>query len=303
MHVKGVVPALGTPLSADETVDVEGLRRLVRYVVSAGVDALLVNGSMGGFAFLTDEEQNRAVAITVAEVAGRVPVIGGVGETGTRRAVRRAQAIEREGVNAISILPPFYFLAQQPQLFDWFAEIAASVHLPVFLYDNPVLTKNPLQPETVARLVAEVPNVVGIKVSNQDMINLQKLLHLLKAQRPISVLTGSEHLIVACLQMGCHGFVGGVHNLCPNIGAAIFKAWCAGNVAEADRLQRDLISVWEIFLRGGIWGGYDEALRYLGICETATGAPYRTSVTSQERAEIHAILDRYVKSSRSCAAI
>jgi len=283
----------------DETVDVEGLRRLIRHVLAAGVNGLLVNGSMGGFAFLADEEQLRSAATSVAEVAGRIPVIGGVGETGTKRAVRKARAMEREGVDAISILPPFYFFAQQPQLFEWFGEIASSVRLPVFLYDNPALTKNPLHPETIARSAAEIPNLAGVKVSNQDMLNLQKLLHLLGPERRVSVLTGSEHLVVACLQMGCDGFVGGVHNLCPGIGAALYRAWRAGDVKEANRLQRDLISVWEIFLRGGIWGGFDEALRYLGICESATGAPYRTAVTEAERREIHAILDRYVIAART----
>ena len=133
MHLAGIVPALGTPLLPDETLDRVGLRRLIDYILTADVGGLLANGSMGGFAFLSDEQQIRAVAATVAEVNGRVPVIGGVGDTGTRRAIVKAKTIAQEGVDAISILPPFYFLAEQRHLIQWFGEIAAAVRVPVFL--------------------------------------------------------------------------------------------------------------------------------------------------------------------------
>src|SRR5207245_3494458 len=91
MKLTGVVPAIGTPLTDGDRVDEAGLRRLTRYVVDAGVHGILANGSMGGFAFLTDEEQIRAINIITNEVNGAIPVIGGMGETSTSRAVRKAK--------------------------------------------------------------------------------------------------------------------------------------------------------------------------------------------------------------------
>src|SRR6267142_551929 len=88
-RLAGVLPPIGTPVSREERVDEPGLRRLTRYIVDAGVDAILANGTMGGFAFLTDEEQVRAVSIVVAEVNGAIPVMGGVGETSTTRAIEK----------------------------------------------------------------------------------------------------------------------------------------------------------------------------------------------------------------------
>ena len=295
MFLSGIVPALGTPLTVDEKLDLDGLRRLIEYILSAGVQGLLANGSMGGFAFLTDEQQVRAVAATVGIVNHRVPVIGGVGETGTSRAVEKARSFEREGVDAISILPPYYFMAQQRHLIEWFGDIAASVQIPVFLYDNPALTKNPVHPATICELVRTVPNVAGIKVSNQDMINLQTLLHSLKHERRISVLTGSEHLALAGLQLGCDGCVGGGYNIFPHTIAGLYRAFLDGDLDKAKKLQQDLIQTWNIFLRGAVWGSFDEALRYLGIAESATARPYRTALQDPERAEVRAILDRYVK--------
>jgi len=293
--VSGVIPPIGTPVTDQDRVDEAALRRLTRYLVSAGVHGLLANGTMGGFAFLTDEEQVRAVSIVVEEVNGAIPVMGGVGETSTSRAIQKVKRIAQEGVTHLSVLPPFYFLAAQEHHVAYFSEIAAAVDLPIFLYDNPFLTKNPIHPETVAELQQRIPSIVGIKESNQDMFNLQTLLRLTSGQENFSVLTGSEFLIVVALQMGCSGFIGGLHNICPHMAVDLYTSYNSGNLQRAREIQQDLINTWQIFKYGNIWGAFDEALRYLGLAERATGAPYVSRLTSEEKAKVHSILDRYVK--------
>jgi len=295
MQIAGAIPALGSPLDANDKIDTGGLRRLIRYVLAGGVHGLLANGSMGGFAFLPDEEQLRAIDTTVEEVGGKVPVMGGLGETGTIRAVRHARAIARLGVDAISILPPYYFLATQEHLIAWFSEIAAAVDIPIYLYDNPVLTKQHLQPQTVAILRERIPHLAGIKVSNPDCLNLQTLLELVGDGGSFSVLTGCEHLALVHLQMGCHGMIGGLYNLCPHIPVALYKAFQAGDINRARKLQSEMSSAWQLFTKGAIWGAFDEALRYLGICERATGAPYVTLLNETDRQYVRSILDQYVK--------
>jgi dihydrodipicolinate synthase/N-acetylneuraminate lyase len=295
MAFRGAVPPIGTPLTADDRVDERGLRKLNRYLLDAGVNGIFANGSMSGFAFLTDDEQVRSVGITVSEVNRAVPVMGGVGETSTSRARNLARRIAREGVDYLSVLPPFYYLANQDHLFAFFSEVASAVDIPIFLYDNPVLTKNPIHPETVARLKQAIPHLAGIKVSNSDQANLQTVLELTRHDGEFSVLTGHEFLIVVGLQMGCHGFIGGLHNVCPHIAAGLYRAFLAGDLGKAHALQQDLIATWQIFRYGAIWGAFDEALRYLGICERATGSPYVTMLADSERQAVRDILDRYVK--------
>jgi dihydrodipicolinate synthase/N-acetylneuraminate lyase len=294
LKLAGVVPPIGTPVREHDAVDEPALRRLTRYLVDAGVHGILANGTMGGFAFLTDEEQVRAVSVVVSEVNGAIPVMGGVGETSTSRAIRKAKQISREGVTHITILSPFYFFATQEHLYAFFSEIAAAIDLPIFLYDNPVMTKNSIHPETVARLRQEVPQIVGIKESDQDCANLQKLIELNKDDG-FSILTGSEFLIVVGLQMGCDGFVGGLHNICPQTAVALYDAYRSGDLSAAHKLQRDLAAAWELFRYGNIWGAFDEALRYLGIAERATCAPYVSKLAPAEAAKVHAIIDHYVK--------
>jgi 4-hydroxy-tetrahydrodipicolinate synthase len=292
--IAGVVPPIGTPVSRQDRVDEPGLRRLTRYLVDAGVDAILANGTMGGFAFLTDDEQIRAVSVVVSEVNGAIPVMGGIGETSTRRAIEKAKQVAREGVTHLTILAPFYFFASQENLYAFFSEIAAVVDLPIFLYDNPVMTKNSIHPETVARLREDVPHIIGIKESNQDCVNLQKLIELNQGE-DFSILTGSEFLIVVGLQMGCDGFVGGLHNICPHMAVALYQAYRRGDLAAARALQSDLTATWELFRHGNIWGAFDESLRYLGIADGATGAPYVSKLGPADAAKVHTIIDQYVK--------
>jgi len=299
----GVTVPVGTPLAAGEELDEPGLRRLVRHVITNGVSGILANGSMGGFAWLTDEDRLRSIRIVVEEANGAVPVLGGLGETGTKRAVQMAKRIAAEGVDYLSVLAPFYFLANQEHLYAYFSEIAAAVDLPVFLYDNPVLTKCPLEPETVARLRQKIPNIVGIKESNQECVNMQQLLYLMKDDPGFSILSGSEFLILTHLQMGCDGCVGGLHNICPHLAVGLYKAFQSGDLARARQLQRELIDTWQLFRHGAIWGAFDEALRYLGLCQCATAAPYVVELTEEERANVHAIVDKaYAKEGvRPCA--
>lgn len=302
MSLRGVVPPIGTPLNDRDLVDEKSLRKLTRYLVDAGVNGILANGTMGGFAFLTDEEQVRAVSIVVSEVNGSIPVMGGIGETSTARAVRKARQIAAEGVTHLSLLPPYYFFASQDNLYGYYCDVAAAVDLPLFIYDNPVMTKNHVHPETVARLRENVPNIVGIKESNQDCLNLQKLIDLNKING-FSILTGSEFLIVVGLQMGCDGFIGGLHNVCPHIAVELFRAYELGELDRARSLQRELSATWELFKYGNIWGAFDEALRYLGIAETATGAPYRAPISSEDAIKVRQIIDRYVKPYLKVAAV
>lgn len=278
----------------DDRVDEPGLRRLVRYVLQAGIHAVYANGSMGGFALLTDDEQVRSVAITISEVSGRVPVIACVGETGTTRAIRLARRIAAEGPDYIALLPPFYYLARQEHLIDFFGEVAAALSARVLLYDNPVLTKNSLQPETVTELLCRIPNLVGIKASDSNCVKLQAILSATRNRENFSVLTGSEHLLLVALQMGCHGAVGGLYNVCPHLAVRLWDAFHRGALEEAQQLQEDLNAVWEIFRYGAIWGAFDEAMRYLGVGERATGRPYVTPLDEASRATVRRILQRYV---------
>ncbi len=293
--IRGVIPPVSTPLTEGDRVDEKALRRLTRHLLNAGANGIFANGSMGGFAFMTDEEQVRAIRIVVEEVNGAVPVMGGLGDTSTSRAVPKAREIVKAGVTHLTVLAPYFFIPTQEQVIAYFSEIAAAVDRPLIIYDNPVMTKCHIRPETVAELKRQVPSIVGVKESNEDCCNLQEVLRLTRGDPGFSVLTGSESLILVALQMGCDGFIGGLHNLCPYQAVALYKAFLAGDIPAARKQQDDLVALCDIFACGGVWGAFDEALRYLGIAERAGGAPFVTAISDKNKARVHALLDRYVE--------
>jgi 4-hydroxy-tetrahydrodipicolinate synthase len=291
----GVVPPIATPLTDGDRVDEPGLRRLARFLLDAGIHGMLANGTMGGFAFLTDDEQIRAISIVVDEVNGGVPVVGCVAETSTSRAIRKALQIERCGVTCLAVLLPFYYFAVQEHLIAYFSDIAAAVDLPILVYDNPAMTKNRILPESVATLRRHIPQIVGIKESDHDCVNLQSLLEETRDGEGFSVFTGNEHLALVGLQMGCSGFIGGLHNICPHLAVALYDAFRSGSLDIARNLQRDMNQAWGVFRYGNVWGGFDEALRYLEIAERVTGAPYLSKLSPRETSEVHAIIERFVR--------
>ena len=169
MKLHGVVPPIGTPLTpmtGSMWRDCGGWPRFCWRVVCRRFSP---TARWAVSPFSRTISRSDRWQTTVEAVDRKIPVIGGLGETSTARAVALAKRIEAAGVDAISMLPPYYYFATQDHLIAYFSEIAAAVDLPLFLYDNPVMTKNHIRPETVARLRSQIPRISGIKVSNQDL--------------------------------------------------------------------------------------------------------------------------------------
>ncbi len=292
MKLQGIIPPIATPLLPDERVDERGLRRLVRYLLDAGVHGIFVNGSMGGFALLADREQVRAVEIVVEEVNGRVPVIAGAAETGTRRVIAKAREIERAGADFLSVLPPYYFRLTQESALRFFQEVARAVDRPLFIYNNPTLVGFSLEVATVLELSHE-PTIVGIKESDPTCDRWRRLLEAFRHREDFTILLGTEVLMPIALLLGADGIVGGLHNVAPRLAVELYEAARAGEYARALALQERLAQLWRIFEFGEIWGGLEAALQFLGLCEKVTASPYR-SLEPEQRRQVEAILRAYL---------
>lgn len=292
MRPRGIIPPIGTPLEPDERVDESGLRRLVSYLLDSGVHGIFVNGSMGGFALLTDREQLRAVEIVVDEVNGRVPVIAGASDTGSRRVIEKAKEVEKLGPDYLAILPPYYYRLTQESSIGFFREVAQTVQKPVFIYDNPTAIGFKLDLESIVKL-GEEPNIIGIKTSDQDGNFWCQLISRFRCSEEFTVLIGTELLVPIALIMGADGIVGGLHNIAPRIAVEVYRAVQAGDYNRAFELGDRLAKLCQIFSYGEIWGGFEAALQYLGICEKATARPYR-SLEPAERKRVEVILKEYL---------
>lgn len=288
MKLKGIVPPIATPLTADESVDEHGLRRLVRYLLEAGVHGIFVNGTMGGFALLTDRDQFRACEIVVSEVNRRVPVVAGITDTGTKRVIEKAKQIAKFDVDYLATMPPFYFNLTQESATRFFREVAQAAEKPLFLYNNPYLTKFDLSVDSIVSL-AEEPNIVGIKDTNQDSTRWAQTVSRLHHNDNFSVLVGTEVLIPVGLMLGADGAVGGAHNFAPRLAVELYDAFQKGNYSRAFEISGELARLCKLFEYADIWGAFEVALQYLEIGDKVTASPYR-SATAAEREQVLNIL-------------
>lgn len=288
MALKGIIPPIGTPVTEEERVDEKGLRNLVRYLIDGGVHGIFANGTMGCFALLSDAEQIRLIDIVADEVNGRVPVIAGVSDSGTKRVISKVKDVQKLKVDYITAVPPYYYKLTQEQGKSFFRDVANASEVPLFLYNNPYLTKLDLDIASIVEL-ADEPNIVGLKETNQDCNRWTNLFDALNGKEDFDLFFGTELLIPQCLMMGADGVIGGAHNIAPRIAADLYDAFIAKDYETAFAKSHDLKKVCEIFQVGDIWGGFEAALQMLGICEKTTIEPY-IACNEDDREKVRQIL-------------
>jgi 2-dehydro-3-deoxy-D-pentonate aldolase len=160
---EGLMPALVTPFDEDGEIDLRATEAVVERHIEAGVDGISALGSTGEFSHLTGPERRRFAEALVGMVDGRVPLVVGVGTTGTREAVDLARHAESVGADGVLSVSPFYWKVGEEALFRHFVTVAESVEIPTLVYNFPMLTGIDLSPALVGRLAAECSSIVGIK--------------------------------------------------------------------------------------------------------------------------------------------
>ena len=160
---EGLMPALVTPFGEDGEIDLRATEAVVERHIEAGVDGISALGSTGEFSHLTGSERRRFAEALVGMVDGRVPLVVGVGTTGTREAVDLARHAESVGADGVLSVSPFYWKVGEEALFRHFVTVAESVEIPTLVYNFPMLTGIDLSPALVGRLAAECSSIVGIK--------------------------------------------------------------------------------------------------------------------------------------------
>jgi 4-hydroxy-tetrahydrodipicolinate synthase len=271
-RIEGVMVALATPLREDESVDEAGLRALIRRVLVGGVHGLVVLGTAGEFVALGDEEKKRAIAVVLEEVGGRVPVIVGTGEAGTRKALALTRFAARAGADAAIVVPPYYFHLDQAAVLRHYRLLAAEGDLPIMLYNIPFFTGVSLEVATVCQLAAE-EGIVGIKDSGGNFGYYQRLLLQARSEK-FSVVTGSDDLFYASLTAGGDGNISPGANIAPAWFVALWAAVREQRLDEAWALQRRIITLSSGVFRHGVFpAGLKAALALLGIGRNIVSAP------------------------------
>ncbi|HEX3316320.1 MAG TPA: 4-hydroxy-tetrahydrodipicolinate synthase [Gemmataceae bacterium] len=262
MEIRGIIPPVATPMLANEDLDLPRLRSFIDHLIAAGVHGIFVLGTNSEFYAMDDDEKQRVIATAVDHVRGRVPVYAGTGAESTREAIRLTKMAEREGVQGVSIITPYFVIPNQQEIFDHYRRIAETTPLPIVLYNNPATCGGvKIDVETVARL-AEIPNILGIKDSSGDLTNTNEMIR--AVPKRFSVMMGRDTLIYPALLFGAKGAVPATGNIAPQLLVAIYESWKAGDHAAAMAAQLKLNPVRLSLTLGTAPGGVKAALQLLG---------------------------------------
>jgi 4-hydroxy-tetrahydrodipicolinate synthase len=235
--IKGIIPPIITPITADEKPDEPALRNHIDYMIGAGISGILAFGSNGEFYMLEEDEMEQILRIIVDQVRDRVPVYMGVGAIRTGKCIRLARLGARLGARGVSVLQPMFIKPTDDELAGHFAAIAGAVpDLPVLLYNNPGRAGYPISQTVVEDLTRRVPNIVGMKDSSGD---LTETMEFIRRNRELGfkVLVGKDTLIYPGLEVGAVGAVCSTANYMPELVCSVYDLFMAGKKREALEAQ------------------------------------------------------------------
>lgn len=283
--IEGVVVPVAVPIESNESIDREGLKRLVNFLIGSEVNGLFANGSMGAFALLPDHTQFRAIQLVAEFGKKRLPVLAGASDTSTSRVLQKVREIQQMDVDAIVLLPPFYYAYTQRELQRFFFTVADFAQKPLMLYENPKLVPNSLSVDTIAKL-AEHPNICGIKFSSPDVSRWQDLIRTSLPRERFSMISGAGRMTGLALQLGFDGITEGLHNIVPNLAIELLRAAKQREFDVVDRIQQKINRCFRILDTEGGWRGLELAFQYMGIAERAAIHPFDFVVEGENRQTI-----------------
>ncbi|SNS82567.1 4-hydroxy-tetrahydrodipicolinate synthase [Rhodococcoides kyotonense] len=235
-RITGSIAPLVTPYTEEGQLDVDSLRRLVEWQISAGTHGISIGGSTGEPSAQTIDERIQAIETVAEAVDGRVPFIAGTGSAKLDETLRLTAAAERAGADAALVITPYYARPTQQALYEWYARVAgANPALPIIMYNVPSRTAVELAPDTVARLHRDIDNIVGIKETTKDFEHFSRVIE--AADDGLLVWSGIELLCLPLLALGGIGYISATSNIAPRASAEMYEYWMAGKHDDARRIH------------------------------------------------------------------
>ena len=288
----GIIPPLVTPLTGRDELDVAGLERLVERVLAGGVHGLFVLGTTGEGPVLSHRLQREVVRRVCRQVNGRVPVLVGATDPAAAETVAMAGYAADEGAVAAVVAPPYYFLASQPELADYFVGLARELPLPLVAYNIPALVRATIEPETVARL-RDVENIVAFKDSSGELSYFARVVEVAKGRPDWPVFVGPEHLLADATALGGSGGVSGGANIDPKLFVEWFDTARAGDVEAEAGCRRRAARLGRLYETGygsmGVVKALKCALAELGVCDDRPADPFHR-LDAAARAKVRAVV-------------
>lgn len=284
---KGVYPALTTKFTADDQLDLPLFEKNLNAQLDAGVNGVVLGGTLGEASVLTTAEKERLIKFAVEKCAGKVPVVLNIAEGSTKEALQQAQYAKDWGAKGIMILPPMRYKSDHRETVTYFKTVADSTDLPMMIYNNPVDYKIEVTLDMFDELQA-CKNINAIKESTRDVINVTRLRN--RFGDRFKILCGVDPLAMEELCLGADGWVAGLVCAFPKETVAIYNLVKAGKIAEATKIYRWFMPLLELDIHPKLVQYIKLAEAQAGIGSETVRAP-RLTLVGKEREDVLKIIN------------
>ncbi len=233
--------AIVTPMKGNLEVNFDKLEELIEFHVANGTDCIVIAGTTGEGSTLTMEEHRKVIKAAVDFTKHRIPVVAGTGSNCTKTAIQLTKEAEEDGADGALIVTPYYNKATQTGLVKHYSQIASETKLPIILYNVPGRTGCNILPETVATLVKENENIVGLKEATGNMAQASKTMNLCDGK--LEMYSGEDGLVVPLLSIGGIGVISVIANIAPKQTHDMVASYLAGDRETALKLQMKSLSL------------------------------------------------------------
>ncbi len=289
---KGMGVALITPFKADKSVDVETLKKLVRFQIEKGVNYLVVLGTTGEYVTLTAEERELVKQTIVAENAGQLPLVLGIGGNNTVAVCQKLATENYDDFDAILSVSPYYNKPTQEGIYRHFKAVAEQAKKPVILYNVPGRTSSNMTPETVARLATDFDNIIGVKEAAGDMVQAMKLI----AQTPkdFLVISGDDMLALPMVLAGGAGVISVIGEGFPAEFTEMIRLGLARRVDEAYAIHYRLAPAIDLIFEEGNPAGVKAVFAKLDLAKLDVRLPL-IEASSELQNKINSFVDQFYR--------
>ena len=281
LKLRGIITALVTPFSADNDVDEAALEELVQFQVESGVHGLFALGTTGMGPVMEPLERERVAEIVVRSADGRIPVIVQVGDVNPAVTLDLARHAEKVGADAVASLTPFYYQPGADAIIEHYRRLTQATDLPVLIYNIPRNTGYNVDAKLLHNL-SRIPNVVGIKDSSRDF--LQLLDYLRSVPEGFTVINGTDTYLFSAFCAGVKAGVSVTANAVPELFVRMYEAYQSGDLKGGQELQTRIHAVREAMSNPPL-APLLEALKIRGLRSGLVRPPFR-SMTSEEAAAL-----------------
>jgi 4-hydroxy-tetrahydrodipicolinate synthase len=289
---QGVFPALTTKFTSDDRLDLPLFDKNLQAQLAAGVEGVILGGTLGEASVLSNDEKFELVRFTVEKVNGKVPVVMNIAEGSTRDAIKLASEAKRCGAKGLMMLPPMRYKSDHRETVAYYKAVADSTDLPIMVYNNPVDYKIEVTLDMFGELAA-CKNIQAVKESTRDVSNVTRMIN--RFGDRFKILCGVDTLAMEELVLGAHGWVAGLVCAFPKETVAVYRLTKANKIEEAVKIYRWFLPLLELDIHPKLVQYIKLAEQEVGLGSENVRAP-RLPLIGEERERVLSIIHDGVKS-------